>query len=49
MADALKSYPGGHAAPGAIRRVAGWTAHDKMIFAASVAGALAVGAVIILA
>jgi serine/threonine protein kinase len=49
MADALKSYPGGHAAPGAIRRAAGWTAHDKMIFAASVAGALAVGAVIILA
>jgi serine/threonine protein kinase len=49
MADALKSYPGGHAAPGPSRRVAGWTAHDKMIFAASVAGALAVGAVIILA
>jgi serine/threonine protein kinase len=51
MADALKSYPGtaGHAAPGAMRRAAGWTAHDKLVFAASIAGALAVGAVIILA
>ena len=51
MADALKSYPGatGNAAPGTTRRAAGWTAYDKLIFAASVAGALAVGAVIILA
>ena len=51
MADALKSYPGapGHAVSATTRRAAGWTAYDKLIFAASVAGALAVGAVIILA
>ena len=51
MADALKSQPGGAgpAALGAMRRAAGWTAHDRLIFAASVAGALAVGAIIILA
>ncbi len=49
MADALKSFPGRQAAPGAMRRAAGWTANDKLIFAASVAGALAVGAVIVLA
>jgi eukaryotic-like serine/threonine-protein kinase len=51
MADALKNQAGsaGPAALGAMRRAAGWSAHDKLIFAASVAGALAVGAIIILA
>jgi serine/threonine-protein kinase len=51
MADALKSYPGAgaHGAAGNARRAAGWSANDKIVFAAAVAGALAVGAVIILA
>jgi serine/threonine-protein kinase len=51
MADALRSQSaaGASAALGAMRRGAGWTAHDKLIFAASVAGALALGAIIILA
>ena len=52
MPDALKSHPGTGGAAAALaarRRGAGWTAHDKLIFAASVAGALAVGAIIILA
>jgi serine/threonine-protein kinase len=51
MADALGSpgTAGASAALGAMRRAAGWSAHDKLIFAASVAGALAIGAIIILA
>ena len=53
MAEALKSFPGASAwkGPGALvaemRRGKGWSAHDKLIFAASVAGALVLGAVII--
>jgi serine/threonine protein kinase len=51
MAEALRSQgsAGASAALGAMRRGAGWTAQDRLIFAASVAGALAVGAIIILA
>jgi serine/threonine-protein kinase len=51
MADALKSYPGtsAQAAAAGMRRAPGWNAADKAIFAAAVAGALAIGAVIILA
>jgi serine/threonine-protein kinase len=48
MADALRSHPG-VSSRAAMRRAPGWTTHDKLIFAASVAGALAVGAIIILA
>ena len=51
MAEALRSQgtAGASAALGEMRRAAGWTSHDKLIFAASVAGALAVGAIIVLA
>jgi serine/threonine-protein kinase len=55
MADTLGSFPkaGEHAARSALvaemRRGGGWSANDKLIFAASVAGALAIGAVIVLA
>jgi serine/threonine protein kinase len=55
MVDALASFPDkeGKAARSAaiaeMRRGGGWSAHDRLVFAASVAGALAVGAIIILA
>ena len=55
MVDALKSYPGAGLEPSPsamvaeMRRGPGWTARDKVIFLASVAGATAVGAIIVFA
>ena len=54
MMEALKSYPGGLASTSPsemvaeMRRGPGWSAQDKIIFAASVAGATVVGAIIVL-
>jgi serine/threonine-protein kinase len=55
MIDALKSFPGTDSEPSPsamvaeMRRGPGWTPRDKMIFLASVAGATAVGAIIVFA
>jgi serine/threonine protein kinase len=55
MIDALKSFPGTDPEPSPsamvaeMRRGPGWTSRDKMIFLASVAGATAVGAIIVFA